>query len=68
MFKKTNPNPQLDMFKEITMQLGRCASKKYTDPFAWHNQFYKLITSKIDETIVSSQKQPYTNTSTPKTQ
>lgn len=51
MFKKTNPNPQLDMFKEPTMQLGRRASQKYTDPLAWHNQFYKLITSKIDETI-----------------
>lgn len=51
MFKKTDPNPQLDMFKEPTMQLGNRASKKYTDPLAWHNQFYKLVTSKVDETI-----------------
>lgn len=51
MFKKSDPTPQLDMFNEPTMQLGSRASKKYTDPLAWHNQFYKLITSKVDETI-----------------
>ena len=51
MFKKTNTNPQLDMFKVPTMQLGKRASKKYTDPAAWHNQFYRYVTSKIDEEI-----------------
>ena len=33
------------------MQLGRRASKKYSDPNAWHNQFFSLVTTKIDEEI-----------------
>lgn len=51
MFKKTNPNPQLDMFTTPSVQLGSRASKKYSDPNAWHNQFYSLVTTKIDEEI-----------------
>ena len=51
MFKKTDPNPQLDMFTAPVMQLGNRASKKYSDPNAWHNQFYSLVTTKIDEEI-----------------
>lgn len=51
MFKKTNPNPQLDMFTAPSVQLGSRASKKYSDPNAWHNQFYSLVTTKIDEEI-----------------
>ena len=51
MFKKTDPNPQLDMFTAPSMQLGSRASKKYSDPNAWHNQFYSLVTTKIDEDI-----------------
>jgi len=51
MFKKTAPNPQLDMFTAPSMQLGSRASKKYSAPNAWHNQFYSLVTTKIDEDI-----------------
>ena len=51
MFKKTDPNPQLDIFTALSMQLGSRASKKYSDPNAWHNQFYSLVTTKIDEEI-----------------
>ena len=51
MFKKTDPNPQLDMFTAPSMQLGSRASKKYSDPNSWHNQFYSLVTTKIDEDI-----------------
>jgi len=51
MFKKTDPNPQLDMFTAPVMLLGNRASKKYSDPNAWHNQFYSLVTTKIDEEI-----------------
>ena len=40
MFKKIDPNPQLDIFTAPSMQLGSRASKKYSDPNAWHNQFY----------------------------
>ena len=51
MFKKTDPNPQLDIFTAPSMQLGSRASKKYSDPNSWHNQFYSLVTTKIDEEI-----------------
>ena len=33
------------------MQLESRGSKKYSDPNAWHNQFYSLVTTKIDEEI-----------------
>ena len=32
MFKKTDPNPQLDMFTAPVMQLGNRASYKYSSP------------------------------------
>lgn len=51
MFRKTDPNPQLDIFTAPSMQLGSRASKKYSDFDAWHNQFYSLMTTKIDEEI-----------------
>lgn len=51
MFKKTVVNPQLDMFDTPNMHLGERAYKKYSDPKSWHNQFYSLITSRIDEEI-----------------
>ena len=49
MFKKTDPNPQLDIFTAPSMLLGSRALEKYSDPNAWHNQFYSLVTTKIDE-------------------
>lgn len=51
MFKKTKTNPQLDLFGDPSLQMGRRASKKYTDPKAWHNQFFSMVTSKIDEEV-----------------
>lgn len=51
MFKKTDPNPQFYIFTTPSMQLGSRASKKYSALNAWHNQFYSLVTTKIDEEI-----------------
>ena len=51
MFKKTAPNPQLDMFASPVMQLCNRASKKYTDPNAWHNMFHRHYTLKVDEEL-----------------
>ena len=51
MFKKTDPNPQLDMFTSPSMQLTHRAAHKYTDPKSWHNQFFRFVTSKIDEEL-----------------
>ena len=33
------------------MQLGSRPSKIYSDPNAWHNQFYSLVTTYIDDEI-----------------
>jgi IS5 family transposase len=49
MFRKTDTNPQLDLFTAPSNILPKRAQKKYTDPKAWHNQFFKLVTSQIDE-------------------
>ena len=57
MFKKTDPNPQLDIFTAPSMQLGSRASKKYSDPNLWHNQFYSLVITKIDEEIYNPQNE-----------
>jgi IS5 family transposase len=51
MFKKTSLNTQYDLFCTPSGQLGKRGSKKYDDPKSWHNQFYSLITSRIDEDI-----------------
>lgn len=49
MFRKTETNPQLDLFTAPSTILPKRAQKKYTDEKAWHNQFFKLVTSRIDE-------------------
>ena len=49
MFRKTESTPQLDLFTAPGNFLPRRAQKKYTDEKAWHNQFFKLVTSRIDE-------------------
>ena len=49
MFRKTDTTPQLDIFTAPNNILPKRAQKKYTDEKAWHNQFFKLVTSQIDE-------------------
>ena len=49
MFRKTESTLQLDLFTAPGNILPRRAQKKYTDEKAWHNQFFKLVTSRIDE-------------------
>lgn len=49
MFRKTDTNPQLDLFSAPGNILPKRAQRKYTDEKAWHNQFFKLVTSQIDE-------------------
>ncbi|MCG9341809.1 transposase [Staphylococcus aureus] len=51
MFKETNHNQQRDLFGDPSWLLRGRASKIYSDPDAWHNQFYELVTSKIDESV-----------------
>ena len=49
MFRKTDTTEQLGLFTSPSSVMGKRAVKKYTDPDAWHNQFFKLVTSRIDE-------------------
>ena len=52
MFRKTDPNPQLDMLTASSLQLGSRASKKYSVPNACIIKFYSLVTTKTDEEIL----------------
>lgn len=53
MFKKTSSTFQMNMFTSPEGFLGKRALKSYSDPKSWHNQFFELVTSKIDEEIFS---------------
>lgn len=53
MFRKTDSTPQFDMFENVSNHLSKRGSRKYDDPKGWHNQFYTLVTSKIDEEVFS---------------
>ena len=48
MFKKTK-SPELTLFESPSNLMRGRALKKYDAPEAWHNQFYELVTSNIDE-------------------
>lgn len=49
MFRKSDTSSQLDLFTNPSTILPPRAHKKYLDSNAWHNRFYSLVTSKIDE-------------------
>lgn len=49
MFRKTDPHIQLDIFSSTAEMLSEREVKYYTDEKAWFNQFFRLITSRIDE-------------------
>ncbi|MDD7692727.1 MAG: hypothetical protein PT953_08605 [Prevotella sp.] len=49
MFRKTDTNPQLDLFTAPGNILPKRTQKKYTDEKAGHYWFFKLITSQINE-------------------
>jgi hypothetical protein len=51
MFKKSNTNKQLDMFSSPSTMLCGRESRKYDDPSAWHNKFFREVTCNIDEEI-----------------
>ena len=49
MFRKTDPHEQLDLFTCPSSMMGKRAAKRYAYPSSWHNQFFSLVTSRIDE-------------------
>lgn len=51
MFRKTDTSQQLSLFCSTESQLRDRASKKYSDPKAWHNVFFRMVTSQIDEEV-----------------
>ena len=51
MFRESTRNVQLDIFGEPSLSMCKRATKLYTDPKAWQNRFYELVTSQVDETI-----------------
>ena len=53
MFRKTEQEKQMDLFYSPVNLLGKRALKKFEDPKAWQNIFYKEVTSRIDESIFS---------------
>ncbi len=53
MFRKTKKETQMDLFYSPSNLLGKRAFKKFDDPKAWQNIFYKEVTSRIDESLFS---------------
>lgn len=51
MFKKTNPNAELGLFSTAELFMTEREGKNYSDPHAWHNEFYRNVTCNIDEDI-----------------
>ena len=51
MFKKSSNTKQFDMFNSPSGLLCKREGRLYDDPNAWHNTFYREVTSNIDEEI-----------------
>lgn len=48
MFRKSQIS-QSDLFESPSNLMSKRASKKYDDPKSWHNQFFTLVTSQVNE-------------------
>jgi len=51
MFKKSTTIKQLGLFSSPSGLMCVRESRKYDDPAAWHNKFYREVTCNIDEEI-----------------
>ena len=51
MFRETDTNTQLSLFEDPADFMGKRAAKKFDDPKSWFNQFFALVTSKVDESV-----------------
>jgi hypothetical protein len=49
MFKKSSTNKQFDLFNSPSDLMCGRESRQYDAPSAWHNKFYREVTSHIDE-------------------
>ena len=54
MFRKTKSEYQGDLFSSSSMfMMGKREQRQFDDPKAWHNEFYRNVTSLIDEDMFS---------------
>lgn len=51
MFNSTQRNGQLYLLSSISEHSSKAASKVLQDPKHWHNQFYREVFCRIDESI-----------------
>ena len=51
MFKKSPKTKQFNLFSSPSGLMCERESRMYDDESAWHNKFYKQVTSKVDEDI-----------------
>ncbi|MDD3893337.1 MAG: transposase [Bacteroidales bacterium] len=54
MFKKSDYNPQLDIFSSPTEYFRDSKKKKYLKNDSWHNQFRNHVVIRVDESIFSA--------------
>ena len=53
MFKKSDDNPQLDIFSSPTEYFRDSKKKKYLKNDSWHNQFRNQVVMRVDESVFS---------------
>jgi hypothetical protein len=51
MFKPSEPATEPDLFSLTDHFLGGQALQAYADPTGWHNQFFKHVKTRIDESV-----------------
>ena len=57
MFKKSPKTKQFNLFSSPSGLMCEREGRMYDDESAWHNKFYKEVTSKVDEDIFTLHKQ-----------
>ena len=50
-FRASETEPPMNLFDNPSDMMCKRAAKKYEDPKAWQNQFYRMVTSEIDESL-----------------
>ena len=51
MFRETDADIQMSLFDNPADLMGKRAAKKYDDPKVCFNQFFALVTSRVDESV-----------------
>ena len=52
MFRASETEPQMSLFENPSDMMCKRAAKKYEDPKAWQNLFYRMVTLEIDESLL----------------